>query len=216
MTCHHHHLTPRLRNRVTVVKIRLRLQALKLELVRHEERHVEAVVVRVRRRRGGRGRVHVGDKLHPLLPRRQVRGDGERERGTGRHERYLRPLQLERVLGHAHLVRGGRVRGRGARVPVLIVHVSVHDPAVVSKAGQVLEHVPTVLALVDLVSPVRLDVGTQVVPSSVPTPAYVTGEGFFPRVDAHVATEVGGADELAAANVADEGSVRFRFRLLVL
>lgn len=85
----------------------------------------------------------------------------------------------------------------------------MHDATVVGESRQVVKHVSAVLALVDLVPPVSLNVRAEIVSSGVAAPAYVTGERLFPRVYAHVPTEVRGADELATAHLADERPVRF-------
>ena len=106
---------------------------------------------------------------------------------------------------------GGRVGGRGTGVTVLVVYVPVHDAAVVGKTSKVVEHVSAVLALVDLVPAMCLDVGPEVVPTRIPAAAYVTRKWLLTRVDAHVATEVRRSDELAAAHVADKRPVRFLF-----
>ena len=82
----------------------------------------------------------------------------------------------------------------------------------VGEPGEIAEHVAAMLALVYLVPPVCLNVCSEVVTSSVPSPTDVTGEGFLPSVNPHVATEVGRSNELSAANHAREWSFRLLAR----
>ena len=93
---------------------------------------------------------------------------------------------------------------------MFVVDVLVHDPTVVSESGEVAEYVTAVFALVNLVSPVSLNVCPEVVPASVATPADVTGKRLLAGVDAHVTSEVGGANELSPAHHAGVRSLRLR------
>ena len=77
----------------------------------------------------------------------------------------------------------------------------------VGKSGEVMEDLSTVFALVDLVAPVGVNVGAEVVPSGIATPTDVAGKGFLPRVDSHVTAEVSGTDELTPTYLAGVGSL---------
>lgn len=71
-----------------------------------------------------------------------------------------------------------------------------------------MEDFTTMLALVDLVSAMSMDVRTEVVTTGIATPTDVTGKGLLPSVDPHVTTEVSGSYELAAAHLTGVWSVR--------
>ena len=149
-------------------------------------------------------------------------GDGEGGGdGGGRavhgldHGDLLRRLNSQGRL-HSHVRRRRAVvRGR-LGVAKLVVHVLVPDAAVVGKAGEIVEHFTAVLALVDFVSSVGVDVGSQVVSSGVATATDVAGKGFLSSVDPHVPAQVSGAYELAFADLAGEGSVRLQLLPLLL
>jgi hypothetical protein len=85
----------------------------------------------------------------------------------------------------------------------------MHRSAVVCKACQVVEHLSTVFAFVNLVPAVSVDVSSQVVSTSISTPADVTGKGLLPGVNTHVSAQVRSADELAATHLARIRPVRF-------
>lgn len=72
----------------------------------------------------------------------------------------------------------------------------MQEPAVVSKPREVVEDLPTVLAFVNLVAPVGMDVGTEIVPTGIATPTNVAGKGLLASMDPHVASEVSGTDKL--------------------
>ena len=84
----------------------------------------------------------------------------------------------------------------------------------VDEAGEIVEHLAAVLALVDLVTAVCLDVRAQVVAAGIPLPADVAGERFLAGVNPHVTPKVRGPDESVAAHFAHKGPLRFPLILL--
>ena len=103
--------------------------------------------------------------------------------------------------------RGGSLR-RGAGVAELIIHVPMHLATVVGEARQVMEHLPAVLTLVDLVPAVGLDVRPQVVSPSIALATDVAGERLFSSVNAHVSPQVCGPNEAVAAHLTHERALR--------
>jgi len=80
---------------------------------------------------------------------------------------------------------------------------------VICVSCEVVEHLPAVLALVDLLSSVGLNVGSEVVAASVALPANMTAEGLLSGVDPHVPAKVSGSNEFAAAHFARVRSLLF-------
>ena len=101
---------------------------------------------------------------------------------------------------------GGRGTGvgRGSGVAIFIIDVFMQQTAVVGKASQVVENLPTVFAFVDLVASMSVDVCSEVVSPGVPSTADVAAKRLFPSVDAHVSTEVRGSDKFAPTHFAGE------------
>ena len=64
------------------------------------------------------------------------------------------------------------------------------------------------LAFVDAIATVRLDVGPQVVSTSIPLTADVAGEWLLSGVNPHVSAEVRGSYEAMAAYFAEERAFR--------
>ena len=93
---------------------------------------------------------------------------------------------------------------------MFVVDILVHDPTVVGESCEVAEYVTAVFTLVNLVSPVSLNVCPEVVSASVATPADVTGKRLLAGVDAHVTSEVGGANELSPTHHAGVRSLGLR------
>ena len=157
-----------------------------------------------------------GRRSHIVAGVHAQRDIGRVGRGGG-HEGMLRHLchgDHGDLLGRLHGQRtlqgdggcGGwrRAFGRGAGISKLVILVPVDQAAVVSKPSEIMENLPAVLALVDLVPPVGLDVRTQVVPASVALPTDMAREGLLSGVDAHVPAQVRGADEPMAADITEE------------
>ena len=83
--------------------------------------------------------------------------------------------------------------------------------AVIREPREIVKRFPAVLALVDAIASVSLDVRPEVVPASVPLSADVAGERLLSRVNSHMPTKVCGADEAMVAHIAHEWTVRFPF-----
>lgn len=71
----------------------------------------------------------------------------------------------------------------------------------IGKASEVVKHLPTVFAFVDLVSAVSMDVSAEVVPSSIATPTNVASKWLLSGVNTRVPAQVGGTDEFTSTYI---------------
>ena len=123
--------------------------------------------------------------------------------GHGDHGDLLRNLECKGAL-QRHGGRGGRrgILRRGAGVSKFVVHVPVHQSAVVGEPGEVVERLSTVLALVNPVPPMGLNVRSQIVSAGVALSTDVTSKRFFASMNPHVASKVRSSDKTMVAHVA--------------
>ena len=123
--------------------------------------------------------------------------------GHGDHGDLLRSLECEGAL-QRHGGCGGRwgILRRGAGVSKFVVHVPVHQSAVVGEPGEVVERLSTVLALVNPVPPMSLNVRSQIVSAGVALSTDVTSKRFFASMNPHVASKVRSSDKTMVAHVA--------------
>ena len=92
----------------------------------------------------------------------------------------------------------------------------MNDPAVVCKPCEIVEHFPTVFALVYLVPAVCMNVCTKIVPTSVAPTTDVAGKWLLSSVDPHVSPEVCRSDELPSTDVTWEGSLWLQLSTFLL
>ena len=86
----------------------------------------------------------------------------------------------------------------------------------VGKSSEVMECLSAVLTLVNAVSPVCLNVCSQVVTSGVPLSADVARERLLTGVNPHVPAEMCGSDETVVTHLAQKRAIRFLFLLAKL
>lgn len=79
--------------------------------------------------------------------------------------------------------------------------------AVVSESSEIMEHLTTVLALVDFVPAMGVDMGSEVVPSGISAATNMAGKWLLSSMDSHVTPQVGGANEFASTHLTRKWSL---------